>query len=134
RCHSLFQPSCEEGAGEIYRLRGGLMNWTRWLPLRYIVRRAARSQGFLDPIELLARLRSFAQPSEVGEPVELLRAGAIFHARGLINGKVTQKTRDCVWPYWIAGRSAPNDESFPRRAFSVSPISLTHRTGAGIGY
>jgi len=110
------------------------MNWTRWLPLRYIVRRAARSQGFLDPIELLARLRSFAQPSEVGEPVELLRAGAIFHARGLINSKVIQHNLDWVWPYWIARQYNPNDESFTPRAFSISHINLTHRNWTAIGY
>ena len=110
------------------------MNWTRWLPLRYIVRRAARSQGFLDPIELLARLRSFAQPSEVGEPVELLRAGAIFHARGLINSKVIQHNLDWVWPYWIARQYDPNDESFTPRAFSISHINLTHRNWTAIGY
>lgn len=110
------------------------MNWTRWLPLRYMVRKAARSQGFLDPIELLARLRSFAQPSEVGEPVELLRAGAIFHARGLINSKVIQHNLDWVWPYWIARQYNPNDESFTPRAFSISHINLTHRNWTALGY
>jgi len=35
----------------------------QWLPWRFIIRRAARSKGFLDPIALLARLHSFAQPS-----------------------------------------------------------------------
>ncbi|MDP2140470.1 MAG: hypothetical protein Q8L20_06625 [Gammaproteobacteria bacterium] len=110
------------------------MNWTRWLPLRFIIRRTAQSQGFLDPIELMARLRSFAQPSEVGEPVELLRAGAIFHARGLINSKVIQHNLDWVWPYWIVRQYNPNDVSFLPRAFSISHINLTHRNWTAIGY
>ncbi|MDZ7805447.1 hypothetical protein [Thiohalophilus sp.] len=110
------------------------MSWTKWLPLRYIIRRAARSQGFLDPIELMARLRSFAQPSEVGEPVELLRAGVVFHARGLINSKVIQHNLDWVWPYWIERQFDPHDESFIPRAFSVSHINLTHRNWTALGY
>lgn len=110
------------------------MNWSRWLPLRFIIRRAAQSQGFLDPIELMARLRSFAQPSEVGEPVELLRAGAIFHARGLINSRVIQHNLDWVWPYWIVRQYNPNDVSFLPRAFSISHINLTHRNWTAIGY
>ena len=57
------------------------------LPTRFLVTRAARAYGFLDPVSLLASLRSFAQPSEVGEPIELLRAGMLFHARGLVNTK-----------------------------------------------
>ncbi|MFN2329131.1 MAG: hypothetical protein ABR612_09460 [Chromatocurvus sp.] len=48
------------------------MSWMTWLPWRFIIRRVARRQGFIDPIALLARLHSFAQPSEVGEPIELL--------------------------------------------------------------
>jgi len=110
------------------------MNWTRWLPLRFIIRRAARSQGFLDPIELLARLRSFAQPSEVGEPVELLRAGAIFHARGLINSKIIQHNLDWIWPYWIVRQYDPADDSFLPRAFSISHINLTNRNWTALGY
>lgn len=110
------------------------MKWTRWLPIRYFIRRTARSQGFLDPIELLARLRSFAQPSEVGEPIELLRAGAVFHARGLINSKVIQHNLDWVWPYWIARQYNPRDTSFMPRAFSISHINLSHRNWTAVGY
>ena len=51
------------------------MSWMNWLPWRYLVKRVAHRHGFLDPIALLAKLHSFAQPSEVGEPIELLRAG-----------------------------------------------------------
>ena len=110
------------------------MSWTKWLPLRFILRHAARSQGFLDPIELMARLRSFAQPSEVGEPVELLRAGVVFHARGLVNSKVIQHNLDWVWPYWIERQFDPHDPAFIPRAFSVSHINLTHRNWTAIGY
>ena len=49
-------------------------------PVRFLVTRLARAYGFLDPVTLLARLRGFAQQSEVGEPIELLRAGMLFHA------------------------------------------------------
>jgi hypothetical protein len=110
------------------------VSWTRLLPLRFILRRAARSQGFLDPLELLARLRSLAQPSEVGEPIELLRAGLIFHARGLINSRVIQHNLDWVWPYWIERQYDPRDISFMPRAFSVSHINLSHRNWTAIGY
>src|SRR5688572_2750736 len=110
------------------------MSWNKWAPLRYIIRKAAQRQGFLDPIEVLARLRSFAQPSEVGEPIELLRAGVIFHARGLINSKVIQYNLDWVWPYWIEKQYHPKSDSFIPRAFSASHINLTHRNWTAIGY
>lgn len=110
------------------------MSWNKWAPLRYVISKAAQRQGFLDPIEVLARLRSFAQPSEVGEPIELLRAGVIFHARGLINSKVIQYNLDWVWPYWIEKQYHPKSDSFIPRAFSASHINLTHRNWTGIGY
>jgi hypothetical protein len=91
-------------------------------------------QGFLDPIALLARLHSFAQPSEVGEPIELLRAGVVFHARGLINSRVIQHNLDWVWPYWIERQFDPRDVSFIPRAFSITHINLTHRNWTAIGY
>lgn len=110
------------------------MSWMKWLPWRFIIRRVARKQGFLDPIALLARLHSFAQPSEVGEPIELLRAGVVFHARGLINSRVIQHNLDWVWPYWIERQFDPYDESFIPRAFSITHINLTHRNWTAIGY
>ena len=67
------------------------MWWMKWLPWRFLIRRVAQAQGFLDPVALLARLHRFAQRSEVGEPIELLRAGVVFHARGLINSRVIQR-------------------------------------------
>lgn len=105
-----------------------------WLPLRYIIRKAAKSQGFLDPIEIMARLRSLAQPSEVGEPIELLRAGVVFHARGLINSKVIQHNLDWVWPYWVERQYDPRDIAFTPRAFSVTHVNLTNRNWTAIGY
>jgi hypothetical protein len=94
----------------------------------------ARSKGFLDPFALMARLHSFAQPSEVAEPIELLRAGVVFHARGLINSRVVQHNLDWVWPYWIERQFDPNDVSFIPRAFSLTHINLTHRNWTAVGY
>jgi len=110
------------------------VSWMKWLPWRFVIRHIARNKGFLDPIALLARLHSFAQPSEVGEPIELLRAGVVFHARGLINSRVIQHNLDWVWPYWIERQFDPYDESFIPRAFSITHINLTHRNWTAIGY
>lgn len=106
---------------------------TRIFPWRYFLRLAARRYDFLDPITFLARLRSFAQPSEVQEPIELLRAGMVFHARGLMNTKAIQHNLDWVWPYWIVRQFNPADPSFIPRAFSFSHINLTHRNWTAVG-
>jgi len=103
------------------------------LPKRFLITRAARAYGFLDPVVLLAKMRRFAQPSEVGEPVELLRAGMLFHARGLVNTKAIQNNLDWVWPYWVERQFNPSDESFIPRAFSFSHINLTHRNWTAVG-
>jgi hypothetical protein len=108
--------------------------WNKWAPLHYIISKAAQRKGFIDPIQFLAKLRSFTQPSEVGEPIELLRAGVIFHARGLINSKVIQHNLDWIWPYWIEQQYNPTGDSFIPRAFSASHINLTHRNWTAIGY
>ncbi|BCX88718.1 hypothetical protein MIN45_P1087 [Methylomarinovum tepidoasis] len=108
--------------------------WLKWFPWRFVVRRLARAQGFIDPVALLARLRGFAQPSEVGEPIELLRAGMVFHARGLINSRVIQHNLDWVWPYWIVRQFDPHDESFIPRAFSITHVNLTHRNWTAVGW
>ncbi|MFN2308299.1 MAG: hypothetical protein ABR553_00980, partial [Gammaproteobacteria bacterium] len=110
------------------------MSWLNWMPWRFIVRHVARRHGFLDPFALLARLHNFAQPSEVGEPIELLRAGVVFHARGLINSRVIQHNLDWVWPYWIERQFDPRDIAFIPRAFSITHINLTHRNWTAIGY
>lgn len=102
-------------------------------PIRYLVTRVARAYGFLDPVVVLARLRSFAKPSEVAEPIELLRAGVLFHARGLLNTKVIQNNLDWVWPYWVERQFNPADASFIPRAFSFSHINLTHRNWTAVG-
>lgn len=105
----------------------------RWFPWRYLVTRMARSQGFIDPLTLYARLQQFAQPSEVAEPVELLRAGAVFHARGLINNRVIQHNLDWVWPYWVERQFDPSDVSFLPRAFSLTHVNLTNRNWTAVG-
>jgi hypothetical protein len=108
--------------------------WLKWLPWRFVIRRVARAHGFLDPIALLARLRRFAQPSDVGEPVELLRAGVVFHARGLINSRVIQHNLDWVWPYWAERQFDPRDDAFIPRGFAISHVNLTHRNWTAIGW
>jgi len=107
--------------------------WLKWLPWEFIIKRVARAQGFVDPVLLLSRFNRFAQPSEVLAPVELLRAGAVMHARGLINGQVIQHNLDWVWPYWAVRQFEPNDRSFIPRAFSVTHINLTHRNWTAVG-
>jgi hypothetical protein len=102
-------------------------------PWKFIVRRVARAHGFLDPIALLARLRRFGQPSEVHEPIELLRAGVVLHARGLLNSRVLQHNLDWVWPYWVERQFDPKDDAFIPRAFSLTIINLTHRNWTAIG-
>ena len=109
------------------------MSWMKWLPWRYLVKRMAHRHGFLDPIALLAKLHSFAQPSEVGEPIELLRAGVVFHARGLINSRVIQHNLDWVWPYWVERQFDPEDSAFIPRAFSITHINLSNRNWTAIG-
>ena len=109
------------------------MPWLEWLPWRFILRRVARAHGFLDPIALMARVQRLAQPSEVEQPIELLRAGVVFHARGLINSRVIQHNLDWVWPYWIERQFDPEDPSFVPRAFSATHINLTHRNWTAIG-
>ncbi|WP_442891293.1 hypothetical protein [Congregicoccus parvus] len=100
---------------------------------RMLVRRAARRHGFADPLLLMGRLRKFARPSRVHEPIELLRAGATFHTRGLLNTRVFQYNLDWIWPYWVARQYDPLDVSFLPRAFSFSHVNLTHRNWTAVG-
>ena len=109
------------------------MFWLKWLPWKFLIRRVARAHGFLDPIALLGRLHRFAQPSEVAVPIELLRAGAVLHARGLINSRIIQHNLDWVWPYWVECQFDPKDDAFIPRAFSITHINLTHRNWTAIG-
>lgn len=103
------------------------------LDWKFLIRRAAQKHGFLDPIVILEQLRRFTQPSEVAEPIELLRAGVQMHARGLINSRVIQHNLDWVWPYWVERQFDPRDPSFVPRAFSITHINLTHRNWTAIG-
>jgi hypothetical protein len=105
----------------------------KWLPWRFFVKRIAQAHGFLDPIALLMQLQRFIQPSEIKEPIELLRAGALLHARGLINNRVIQHNLDWVWPYWVERQFDPTDDAFIPRAFSITHINLTHRNWTALG-
>lgn len=107
--------------------------WLSWFPWRQVVSRFARSRGLVDPIEVLARLESLAHPVEVKEPLELMRAGIVFHARGLMNSAAIQHNLDWVWPYWVERQYDPKDVSFVPRAFSLTHINLTHRNWTAIG-
>jgi hypothetical protein len=107
--------------------------WLNWLPWRYVVRRVARARGFVDPIAVLARLHRFAQPAEVAAPLELLRAGVVFHARGLMNTGAIQHNLDWVWPYWVERQFDPHDAAFIPRAFSITHVNLTHRNWTAVG-
>src|SRR3989338_506811 len=106
--------------------------WMKWLPWRFMVRRFARSQGFLDPILLLSHLQRFSQPSEVMAPTELLRAGAILQARGLMNSQAIQHNLDWVWPFWVERQFNPKDVAFVPRAFNLTQINLTHRNWTAV--
>jgi hypothetical protein len=107
--------------------------FTKWLPWKYLLRRAARKHGFIDPVQVLGWLRRFAEPSEVSEPIELLRAGVVFHARGAVNSRAIQHNLDWVWPYWVERQFDPRDPSFVPRAFSLTHINLTHRNWTAVG-
>ncbi len=107
--------------------------WLKWLPWKHLVRRVARSHGFIDPIGLLSHVQRFAQPSEVTVPIELLRAGMVFHARGFINSRVIQQNLDWIWPMWIHRQFDPRSESFVPRAFSLTHLNLTGRNWTAIG-
>ncbi len=108
------------------------MLW-RWFPWKQVVRRWARSRGLVDPIRLLSLLENFGQPMEVKEPLELLRSGVVFHARGLLNTGAIQHNLDWIWPFWVERQYDPLDPAFIPRAFSITHINLTHRNWTAIG-
>ncbi len=107
--------------------------WWRWFPWKQLVSRAARARGFVDPVKLLSRLERFAQPIEVKEPLELLRAGMVLHARGLLNTGAIQHNMDWIWPFWVERQFNPRDDAFIPRAFSLTHINLTHRNWTAVG-
>ena len=100
---------------------------------QHVISYLARSHGFLDPVSLLARLDRLGQPSEVRAPLELLRAGALFHARGVVNSRVIQNNLDWIWPYWVQRQFDPEDDAFIPRGFSVSHVNLALRNWTAIG-
>ncbi len=65
--------------------------------------------------------------------MELLRAGVVFHARGLMNTGAIQHNLDWVWPYWVDRQFDPGDPSFIPRAFSITHVNLTHRNWTAVG-
>ncbi|PIQ83443.1 MAG: hypothetical protein COV75_07350 [Candidatus Omnitrophica bacterium CG11_big_fil_rev_8_21_14_0_20_63_9] len=99
----------------------------------WAVRWLARSQGFLDPVSVLKQLEQFGQPADVLAPGELLRAGAVMHARGMMNTQAIQHNLDWVWPYWVVRQFDPADPAFVPRAFSLTHINLTHRNWTAVG-
>jgi hypothetical protein len=105
----------------------------RWLPWKWFVKHAARSYGVLDPATTMARIRGFAEPSEVHEPLEIVRAWMIFHARGVVNTRAIQHNLDWVWPFWVEKQFNPKDPSFIPRAYSLSHINMTHRDWTAVG-
>ena len=107
--------------------------WMRWFPWRLLVSRAARAGGLVDPVKVLSRLESFAQPLEGKVPLELIRAGLVFHARGLLNTGAIQHNLDWIWPYWVERQYDPADDAFIPRAFSLTHVNLTHRNWTAIG-
>ncbi len=109
------------------------MVWFNFLPWRFVVKHIAHRHGYLDPLALADRLIQFSQPSEVDIPLELMRAGAVFHARGLLNSRVIQHNLDWVWPYWAEQQFDPSSDSFVPRAFSITHVNLTHRNWTAIG-
>ncbi len=104
-----------------------------WLPWKYIVKKVARAEGFIDPIQLLSSMHRFAQPAEVDVPRELLRAGAVMQATGLINSRALQHNRDWIWPFWIERQFDPSSVSFVPRGFAFSLINQTHRNWTAVG-
>ena len=111
------------------------MIWKRlkWRFLNFVFKVFAAAQGFPDPILIVTNLRRFAQPSDLTAPKELLRAGAVMQARGLMNSQAIQHNMDWVWPYWMERQFDPNDESFLPRAFNLSHLNLTNRNWTAVG-
>jgi hypothetical protein len=101
--------------------------------LSYLMQKAAKAHGFLDPVNVLAQLSRFGQPADVMAPTELLRSGALLHARGLINSQAIQHNLDWIWPYWVVRQFNPRDKSFIPRAFQLTHINLTHRNWTAVG-
>ena len=72
-------------------------------------------------------------PSQVLAPTELIRAGIMLMARGLINSQAIQHNLDWVWPYWVEQQFDPRNPAFIPRAFSMTHINITHRNWTAVG-
>ena len=92
----------------------------KWFPWKFLVRRLARAQGFLDPIVVFSHLQRFSKPSEVWVPTELLRSGAILQARGLMNSQAIQHNLETG--FGLIGSSA-NLIHWIRRLFPARLVS-----------
>jgi len=106
---------------------------SKFFPWKFFLKRLSQAHGFLDPLSLLARFNSFAQPAENVAPSELLRAGAVMHGRGLLNSQAIQHNLDWVWPYWVNEQFSPVSKSFIPRAFAITHINLNHRNWTAVG-
>ena len=109
------------------------MSLIKTIPWKKAISKLAAKHQFIDPIEMMVRLERFAKPSEIREPVELLRAGAVFHARGLMNAKAIQHNLDWIWPFWVHSQFDPKSRGFLPRAFSITHVNLTHRNWTAVG-
>jgi hypothetical protein len=89
----------------------------RLFPWKKVVGHVAKRHGFVNPLTVLGSVHGFAQPAEVHHPVELLRSGAIFHARGFVNTQAIQHNLDWVWPYWVEGSLIRRTNRFSRGLF-----------------
>lgn len=107
--------------------------WLKWIPWRFILKQSAKQHNFLDPFEIFTQVGRFAQPADVMAPTELLRAGAVFHARGLINSQAIQHNLDWVWPFWVESQFDPRNPAFIPRAFSLTHVNLTFRNWTAVG-
>ncbi len=103
------------------------------LPWKRALRRVASLYGFIDPVEVMSQISAFSRSAEISYPLELLRSGTVFHARGLVNTQAIQHNLDWVWPYWVERQFDPADHSFLPRAFSITHVNLTHRNWTAVG-
>jgi hypothetical protein len=95
----------------------------RLFPRKFFLHFAAGRLDTTAPLTVAAKIRSFAQPTEVQESIELLGAGSIFQARGLVNTNASQHNLDWVWR---TGRNSSLTRK-PRLSFRVLflfPISI----------
>jgi hypothetical protein len=98
-----------------------------------MVSRLAKSGGFIDPVKILFRFEAFAQPIDIQKPIEMLRSGLVFHARGFLNTSAIQHNLDWIWPYWVERQYDPLDISFIPRSFLITHINITHRNWTAVG-